>query len=111
MNVKVVPPTTVPVLEIVAIAGPLLVTVTVTGVGGVTGRLMYVLVSRETPVADIVDDDRRCGGHSRRDLRILRRRAEAGGRAARDVGRSSGDWLEAGRAVRSRRPRRLPGSS
>ena len=40
MKVNVVPPTTVPLLDIVAIAGPLLVTVTVTGVGGVTGRLM-----------------------------------------------------------------------
>ena len=38
VNVSVVPPTTVPLLEMVAIAGPLLVTVTVIGFGGDTGR-------------------------------------------------------------------------
>ena len=99
MNVSVVPPTTVPVLEIVAIAGPLLVTVTVTAVGGATGRLDVGIVFQVDAGGRIPDRDRRrC--HGRRDLLVLRRRAEAGRRRSeRQVGGPGGDRLEGGRVL------------
>ena len=51
VNISVVPPVTVSLFEM--IAAPPLVTVTVTGFCGVTGRQMFVVTSRFTPVVTL----------------------------------------------------------
>src|SRR5580704_9429339 len=53
VNVRLVPPTTVPLFEMVAMAGPLLVTVTVMGLGGVAPRLMPAEPCILTPVVTL----------------------------------------------------------
>jgi hypothetical protein len=54
VNVTLGVPTTVELIDIVAIVGSLLVTVTDTGVGGTTGKLTDVAASTFTPVKTLL---------------------------------------------------------